>query len=66
MHYLCHFKSNNIIGQRKTTNKEKHFYPRLNLTHGRNTSRKHARISIFKNPKSKSGTEEHNKEKKNI
>ena len=25
--YLCHLKSNNIIGQRKTTNKEKHFYP---------------------------------------
>ena len=27
VHYLCHLKSNNIIGQRKTTNKEKHFYP---------------------------------------
>ena len=26
-HYLCHLKSNNIIGQWKTTNKEKHFYP---------------------------------------
>ena len=24
---LCHLKSNNIIGQRKTTNKEKHIYP---------------------------------------
>ena len=29
VHYLCHLKSNNIIGQRKTTNKEKHFYPWL-------------------------------------
>ena len=29
--YLCHLKSNNIIGQRKTTNKEKHFYPWLTL-----------------------------------
>ena len=27
--YLCHLRSNNIIGQRKTTNKEKHFYPWL-------------------------------------
>ena len=27
VHYLCHLKSNIIIGQRKTTNKEKHFYP---------------------------------------
>ena len=27
VHYLRHLKSNNIIGQRKTTNKEKHFYP---------------------------------------
>ena len=27
VHYLYHLKSNNIIGQRKTTNKEKHFYP---------------------------------------
>ena len=27
VNYLCHLKSNNIIGQRKTTNKEKHFYP---------------------------------------
>ena len=27
VHYLCHLKSNNIIGQRKTNNKEKHFYP---------------------------------------
>ena len=26
VHYLCHLKSNNIIGQRKTTNKEKYFY----------------------------------------
>ena len=25
--YLCHLKSNNITGQRKTTNKEKHFHP---------------------------------------
>ena len=24
VHYLCHLKSNNIIGQRKTTNKEKY------------------------------------------
>ena len=24
---LCHLKSNNIIVQRKTINKEKHFYP---------------------------------------
>ena len=23
VHYLCHLKSNNIIGQRKTTDKEK-------------------------------------------
>ena len=29
VHCLCHLKSNNIIGQRKTTNKEKHFYPGL-------------------------------------
>ena len=29
VHYLCHLNSNNIIGQRKTTNKEKHFYPWL-------------------------------------
>ena len=28
-HYLCHLKSNNITGQRKTTNKEKHFHPWL-------------------------------------
>ena len=27
VHYLCHIKSNNIVGQRKTTNTEKHFYP---------------------------------------
>ena len=27
VHYLCHLKSNDIIGQRKTTNKAKHFYP---------------------------------------
>ena len=26
VHYLCHLKSNNIIGQSKTTNTEKHFY----------------------------------------
>ena len=26
VHYLCHLKSNIIIGQRKTTNKEKYFY----------------------------------------
>ena len=26
VHYTCHLKSNNIIGQRKTTNTEKHFY----------------------------------------
>ena len=26
VHYFCHLKSNNI-GQRKTTNKEKHFHP---------------------------------------
>ena len=25
--YLCHLKSNDIIGQRKTNYKEKHFYP---------------------------------------
>ena len=25
--YLYHLKSNNIIGQKKATNKEKHFYP---------------------------------------
>ena len=31
VHYLCHLKSNNIIVQRKTTNKEKHFYPWLTL-----------------------------------
>ena len=29
VHYLYHLKSNNIIGQRKTTNTEKHFYPWL-------------------------------------
>ena len=29
--FLCHLKSNNIIGQRKTTNKEKHFYAWLTL-----------------------------------
>ena len=29
VYYLCHLKSNNIIDQRKTTNKEKHFYPWL-------------------------------------
>ena len=28
-HYLHHLKSNNIIGQSKTTNTEKHFYPWL-------------------------------------
>ena len=27
VHYLYYVKSNNIIGQRKTTNTEKHFYP---------------------------------------
>ena len=27
VHYLDHQKSNNIIGQKKTNNKEKHFYP---------------------------------------
>ena len=27
VHYLCHLNSNNIIGQSKTTNTEKHFYP---------------------------------------
>ena len=27
VHYLYHLKSNNIIGQSKTTNTEKHFYP---------------------------------------
>ena len=26
LHYLCHLKLNNIIGEWKTTNKEKHFY----------------------------------------
>ena len=26
VHYLYHLKSNNIIGQRKTTNTEKYFY----------------------------------------
>ena len=26
VHYMCHLKSNNIIGQRKTTNTEKHVY----------------------------------------
>ena len=29
VHYLYHLKSNNIVSQRKTTNTEKHFYPRL-------------------------------------
>ena len=27
VHYLYNLKSNNIIGQRKTGNAEKHFYP---------------------------------------
>ena len=27
VHYLYHLNSNNVIGQRKTTNTEKHFYP---------------------------------------
>ena len=31
VHYLCHLKSNDITGQRKTNNKEKHFYPWLTL-----------------------------------
>ena len=26
IHYLCHLKSNNVIDQMKTANKEKHFY----------------------------------------
>ena len=29
VHYLYHLKSSNIIGQSKTTNTEKHFYPLL-------------------------------------
>ena len=29
VHYLYHLKSNHIIGQRKTNNTEKHFYPGL-------------------------------------
>ena len=29
VHYLYHLISNNVIGQRKTTNTEKHFYPWL-------------------------------------
>ena len=29
VHHLYHLKSNNIIGQRKTTNTEKRFYPCL-------------------------------------
>ena len=29
VHYLYHLKSNNIVSQRKTTNTEKQFYPRL-------------------------------------
>ena len=26
VHYMCHLKSSNVIGQRKTTDTKKHFY----------------------------------------